>query len=119
MRTKTIKEPNHVCWVCGTEYWACDLCDARASWRSICCSRECYEKYMSSIETQSPTMPQRLDKTEDEVREIMAKEPEELKASAIEDLADYADELESGGISEASDAVNQDILDAKKKNKKK
>jgi len=43
---------NHVCNICGTEYYFCDYCGQQTSftpYKSVCCSIECYSKYMDAL----------------------------------------------------------------------
>lgn len=42
-------EANHKCWVCKTEYYNCDACNITDKWKAICCSKECFDKYMEMI----------------------------------------------------------------------
>lgn len=39
---------NRICRKCGRNYYACSNCIAINSWKNICCSRECYRKYVAS-----------------------------------------------------------------------
>lgn len=47
-----MSKPNHVCRVCGKEYYACDTCDEKTvfHWRSVACSTECFIKYVELVE---------------------------------------------------------------------
>lgn len=43
---------NHVCKICGTEYYFCDYCGQQTSftpYKSVCCSIECYSKYIDAV----------------------------------------------------------------------
>lgn len=42
-------KPNKECKCCGKMYYGCKSCDevnAYFAWRTICCSRECFQEYM-------------------------------------------------------------------------
>lgn len=47
-----MNQNNHVCKVCGAEYYFCDYCGQQVSftpYKSVCCSIECYSKYLDDI----------------------------------------------------------------------
>lgn len=47
-----INEPNHTCRTCGKEYHGCDYCEEQHTftpWKSVCCSIECYSKYLDAV----------------------------------------------------------------------
>lgn len=37
---------NHECIICHNKYSHCDKCQQINSWKAICCSVECYQKYI-------------------------------------------------------------------------
>nr|DAF83939.1 MAG TPA: CHC2 zinc finger protein [Caudoviricetes sp.] len=37
---------NRRCNYCGKKYYVCLACERVGSWKTICCSRECYYKLM-------------------------------------------------------------------------
>lgn len=41
---------NHTCKYCGKKYYACNYCDSIASWKSACCSIECFQEYVKLVE---------------------------------------------------------------------
>ena len=120
-------KPNHKCAnsKCTTGedggrklYYACDYCDRTASWRSICCSIECYEQYTRDTNAQV-TYPQRIDKTQKEVKEFLENTSiEESIEKTKEELKDYKEELNEYGISKTIDIINEEI-DNKKSRKSK
>lgn len=105
------RKPNHKCAVCGAEYWSCDYCSRIHSWRSLCDTRECYEKLLQSRE---PAKEQRLDKTPEEMEVLMVKDIEEVKKDTLEELSDVADIITEEGIAGAVDVINKEM---KKKRK--
>jgi len=42
-------EYNHTCIICGKKYDHCDKCRQVNSWKAICCSIECYQKYIKPV----------------------------------------------------------------------
>jgi transcription elongation factor Elf1 len=47
-----MNQNNHSCKICGTEYYFCDYCGQQTSftpYKSVCCSIECYSKYMDAV----------------------------------------------------------------------
>ena len=40
-----MQKNNHICKICGAEYYACDGCDTRKTWRSFCDLPEHYQVY--------------------------------------------------------------------------
>lgn len=43
-------KPNHVCAVCGRQYYACRNCDKRNTWKSVCDTTRCYQVYLTSVQ---------------------------------------------------------------------
>ena len=41
--------PNHICKICGAAYYACNQCDQRHTWRSVCDTPEHYQIYQVLI----------------------------------------------------------------------
>lgn len=46
------KKPNHICRTCGKEYYACNSCDKRRTWRAVACSPECWHKYSELVNSE-------------------------------------------------------------------
>lgn len=95
------------------KYYACDACD-RTSYRVIACCPECYAEIMrirqKNAEAKAVVLkPERLDKTEDEINEIMTAPIEEVEKRSKEELSDYADELETVGLERVVDMINEKI----------
>ena len=42
-------EHTHKCIVCHKKYSHCDKCKQINSWKAICCSVECYQKYIAPV----------------------------------------------------------------------
>lgn len=61
------KTLNHECRNCGKKYYACNDCERINSWKTICCSVECYDAY-----------------TEKVIRSRMKKAPKVTKAEPVE-----------------------------------
>lgn len=115
-------KPNHICKYSGCtlgddggrkHYYACDYCDRTESWRSMACCIEHYELYIREVlEARAAnkvvnTTPERTDKTESEVKEILNQDENQALESAKEELKDYM----SGGetIAQAIEKANSDI----------
>lgn len=47
---------NRKCVTCGTEYYACGACVGKNSWKNLCCSRECYRKYIEGGKEEKPNI---------------------------------------------------------------
>jgi len=50
------KKPNHTCVTCGATYYNCDGCASMGAvtpWRSIACSVECYQAFLTVKELQA------------------------------------------------------------------
>lgn len=43
-------KPNTTCKVCGKQYFCCADRRKINSWKTMCCSQECYKEYMIRIE---------------------------------------------------------------------
>ena len=125
-------KPNHVCKYSGCtlgedggrkHYYACDYCDRTESWRSMACCIEHYELYIREVlEARATnkvvnTTPERTDKTESEVKEILNQDEDQALESAKEELKDYM----SGGetIAQAVEKANSDIEKKTKRRRRK
>lgn len=86
-------------------YFACDYCDRTNTWKSICCSVECYNEFMALGKKKTHN---RIDKTESEVAALMAEPEESVKKRSVEELENAGFDT-SNGISEAIDEVNKEI----------
>lgn len=121
-------KPNHICKYSGCtlgddggrkHYYACDYCDRTETWRSMACCIEHYELYIKEVlEARAAnkavnTLPERTDKTESEVKEILTQDENQALESAKEELKDYMSCGET--IAEAVEKANSDI---EKKNSK-
>lgn len=96
-------------------YYACDYCDRINNWKSIACSYECYEEYMQQIleargkNVAVDLLPERTDKTKEEVQELMERPIEEIKEEVKEDLKDYFVEEEHNTIEEIVEVINAEL----------
>ena len=125
-------KPNHICKYSGCtlgddggrkHYYACDYCDRTETWRSMACCIEHYELYIKEVlEARAAnkavnTLPERTDKTESEVKEILTEDKSKALDRAKEELKDYM----SGGetIAEAVEKANSDIEKKTKRRKRK
>lgn len=43
------QKPNHICRVCGKQYYACLSCDKINHWKSVACCPEHYVKYVDLV----------------------------------------------------------------------
>lgn len=53
--------------------------------------------------------PRRLDKTDDELSEIMTMSESEVEASTLQQLGCYADSVKSIGLDKVLDLINEEI----------
>lgn len=44
-----IQKPNHECRNCRKLYYACNDCERIHSWKTVCCSVECFSEYTEKI----------------------------------------------------------------------
>ena len=116
-------KPNHVC--CNPnckkgedggrkKYFACDYCDRINSWKSICCSLDCYNEFIS-LGRKRPH--NRLDKTEAEMKSLMNQPEGDVKARTIEELEASGVDT-SNGIGAAVEQVNEEIESENERRKK-
>lgn len=128
----SINKANHICknrncphGINGEpkHYYACNYCDRTKQWRSMACCPECYDEYIKQVlEARSKkqkvnSLPQRIDKTEDEIIEIMNTPQEVVLEQTKEELNEYL--KDNNSIAEAIDTINNEIsLQTTKKNKK-
>ena len=128
----SINKANHICknkncphGINGEpkHYYACNYCDRTNQWRSMACCPECYDEYIKQVlEARSKKqevnlLPQRTDKTEEEVVVIMNTPEEVVLEETKSELSEYL--KDSGSISEAIDTINKEIsLQTTKKTKK-
>lgn len=119
------REPNHICrnpkcdkGINGKpkEYWACDYCDRKNTWRALCCSIECFNELMDT-KPANPIYPNRTDKTENETRELFNKSVEQVRTETIEELSDYSEIISEQGLTGAINEINKEI-DRKTSDKK-
>ena len=45
----TSHKPNHECRNCRKMYYACNDCEQIHSWKTVCCSVECFDEYTEKI----------------------------------------------------------------------
>ena len=111
------RKPNHICMNINCrkgedggrkKYYACDACD-RTSYRVVACCPECYAVVMKILEPNKPVKPSRLDKTEAEINEIMTAPIEEVEKRSREELAEYADKIDTMGLEKVVDLINEEI----------
>ena len=116
------KQPNHICknvdcphGINGMpkHYYACNYCDKINQWRSVACCPECYDAYMKQVvEARSKNkkvdlLPNRTDKTKEEVKELLNQPVEEVLEETKKELAEYL--YENTSIIEAVEQINEDI----------
>ena len=103
-------KPNHICKnpECKKEYYACNYCDKINSWRSACCSIECYEKYIDIVRKErSKQYPIRIDMTEPEVKNMVENiSAEECLESSKDELSDYIELYPDMSIAQIVDKIN-------------
>lgn len=69
------KKFSHKCIVCGKGYDSCFRCKNVESWRNICCSTDCFQKYIKDTE----------DKPVTEVKAQIKKHQEKISSVVKED----------------------------------
>lgn len=126
-----INKPNHICKYSkcnlgedggAKHYYACDYCDRTDSWRSSACCIEHYELYIQEVlEARSKgnkidVLPNRTDKSKDEVVELLETPVEEVKKRTEAELSEYLEDNKS--LDEAIEEINAEI-DKKPRNRKK
>lgn len=100
-------------------YYACDYCDRIASWKSLCCSIECYNQFIEDSKANT-VFPKRTDKTEDEVKEFISNTSvEEALEMSKAELSEFSDEINENNISSVVEEVNKEIDRNTKKKKRK
>lgn len=115
-----MKKANHICKYskCALgadggrkQYYACDYCDRINAWKSLACCKEHYDLYIQEIlEARSAAnkLPERTDKTEEEVKEIFKKPVEVVFEETKQELSDYVVDGELN-VGEAIDKINEEI----------
>ena len=116
------KKANHICknincpnGIDGKpkEYYACDYCDRANQWRSMACCMDCYDAYMQQVvESRSKNetvniLPERIDMTENKLKELMNKPIENVLETTKEELKEYTDDGYT--IAEAINLINAEI----------
>lgn len=116
------RKPNHICRNPNCHkgedggrkhYYACDFCDRTNQWRAFTCSIECFKEFAQVSKTPS-TKPERTDKTESEMKELMSKPIEQVKNETLKDLEDMKEVVDEKGIVGAIEEINQ-VIDSKPK----
>lgn len=110
-------KPNHICKNpnCRKHYYACDLCDRNQNYKSVACSRECFEIYTNLVlesrmkNQKIDTLPDRTDINKEEVKKLMKKPVKDVKEKTKKDLADYIIGEENPNFTEIVEQVNKDI----------
>lgn len=95
-------------------YFACDYCDRTNSWKSICCSIECFNEFSMLQEKRENN---RTDKTDEEMRLLMSTPVEEVKEQTISGLSAAGVDT-TDGILAAVDAVNAELDKQNERRKK-
>lgn len=49
MRLSNNHQPNHECRNCFKKYYVCNDCERKNSWKTVCCSVECYDAYTQKV----------------------------------------------------------------------
>ena len=120
-----IKQPNTICKNKDCHkgkdggkkiFYSCHYCINQATWRSMCCSEDCYLQYMKQVaEARSNSesislFPERTDMTSEEVKDIVQNESvEDAIAITKEELKDEFEENPGASIAEVVKKVNKKI----------
>lgn len=114
---------NHICRYSGCtlgkdgkpkEYYACDYCDRINSWRSVACCREHYDSYIrEELDRKSrkgilDLLPNRTDKTKEEIRQLYNIPAEEVFNQTKESLKEYIND-DMSNLNDAIEQINQEI----------
>lgn len=118
------REPNHICKYSGCtlgengspkRYYACVYCSRTESWRAMACCKEHYNLYIQEVldnrekGKEVDTLPDRIDMTKEEVKDLMKRPEEEVLEEAKEELKDFANEDGSVNIADAVEEINKSI----------
>lgn len=115
-----MKKANHICKYSKCtlgkdggrrEYYACDYCDRINSWKSVACCKEHYDLYIQEVldaRSAANKLPERTDKTEDEIKEIFQKPVEQVYEETKQELSEYVVDGELD-VEKAVDEVNEEI----------
>lgn len=110
-------KPNHICKNpnCKKHYYACDLCDRSQNYKSVACSRECFEIYTNLVlesrmkNKKVDILPDRTDMNKEEVKKLMKKPVKEVEEKTKKDLSDYIKDEEKINLTEIVEKINKDI----------
>lgn len=110
-------KPNHICKNpnCRKHYYACDLCDRSQNYKSVACSRECFEIYTNLVlesrmkNKKVDILPDRTDMSKEEVKKLMKKPVKEVEEKTKKDLSDYIKDEEKINLTEIVEKINKDI----------
>lgn len=125
-------KPNHICKYSkctlgengsAKTFYACDYCDRINSWKTIGCCKDHYDLYIQEVldaraeQNKANLLPQRTDKTKEEVIAIFEEPIDKVLARSKEVLKDYMEDNSISSIQEAVDKIN-DTNNKPRKNKK-
>ena len=116
----TIKKPNSLCKNinCRKSFYACAYCTHKIAWRSVACCPECFDAYMGQVaearaaNRKVNTLPERTDMTAEQVKELIATPTDEVIAATKEKLSEYSDDLDTIGLGETIDKINEEIRES-------
>ena len=120
-------KPNHICKNpnCRKHYYACDLCDRSQNYKSVACSRECFEIYTNLVlesrmkNKKVDILPDRTDMSKEEVKKLMKKPVKEVEEKTKKDLSDYIKDEVKINLTEIVEKINKDINEKSTKNNNK
>ena len=120
-------KPNHICKNpnCRKHYYACDLCDRSQNYKSVACSRECFEIYTNLVlesrmkNKKVDILPDRTDINKEEVKKLMRKPVKEVKEKTKKDLKNYIIDEDNINVEEIVEKINKDIDDKSTKHNNK
>jgi len=115
-----VKKPNSLCKNrnCRKPFYACAYCTHKIAWRSVACCPECFDAYMKQVaearaaNRKVNTLPERTDMTEEQVKGLIAKPTDEVIEATKEELSEYSEDLESVGLGETIDKINDEIRES-------
>lgn len=96
------------------KYYACDYCDRINSWRSVACCRKHYDLYIrEKLDAKSKQgildlLPNRIDKTKEEVLQMYNEPAEDLFEQTRDTLKEYIQD-DMSNLNEAIEQINREI----------
>lgn len=116
-----MSEPNAVCKSCGKDYYVCDYCTRTNNYKTITCSPECYDTYITMVLEQRKKehdkfkqeyvniYTSRHDLTEEQYKELMSKPIEQVIEETKIELKEYINKYQGLSIVSIVSIINKEI----------